>query len=158
MKPGYTGALLRLVAAVVALAVTLAIHSHPVYAQYTTVTGGPLACPDPDTVKAAVALINSIVILPIVLVALFAIVFNLFGSVSMVAMRLGEFFSERLRYVFELVIIYVLFLMNLEKAITGDSGCATVDWGTLLQSGPVFFRILGWLLGLLGLTPQSGGS
>lgn len=74
------------------------------------------------------------------------------GFVSMIAMRLGEFFNEKLRFVFEMVMIYILFLWNLdENLIDEEDGCAVVDWETLFSEGPLFFRMIGWLLNLLGI-------
>lgn len=118
--------------------------------------GFPPGCPSPDTVKELVNYLNAAILVVIIAIVLLVVLFNMFGTVSSIAMRLGEFFTERIRFVFELLLIYILFIWNLANAIPESSknGCATIDWNQLFNSGPLFFQIVGWLLKLLGFQLQ----
>lgn len=112
----------------------------------------PITCPDKDTVVLFINTLRMVLMLAIIVIVLFVVFFNMLGFVSMIAMRLGEFFNEKLRFVFEMVMIYILFLWNLdENLIDEEDGCAVVDWETLFSEGPLFFRMIGWLLNLLGI-------
>ena len=154
----YTKALLPYIASVLLLgAIRVAVFGIVSYAQSGS---SPLHCPSPETVTSMLNAISTIVLLAVIAIVILVIVFNTFGFVSMVAMRIGEFFNERLRFIFELILIYVLFLWNLNVAIgsngTGtQTGCAQVDWNKLLSEGPIFFQILGWLLQILGMWQPS---
>ena len=124
----------------------------------------PITCPDPNTVRDFVRALQSVVLVAIVVIVLLVMAFNVMGTTSMIAMRLGEFFTERLRLVFELILIYVLFLWGLENAIGPEGGqqqsqqqsekCAQVNWDKLFNEGPLFFRLVGWVLKALGIYPQ----
>lgn len=123
----------------------------------------PLVCPDKQTLQDALNFISAAILVVIIAIVLFIVLFNMLGTVSTIAMRLGEFFTERIRFVFELLLIYVLFIWNLGNAIDGDGSsnqtgtgteCAEIDWNTLFESGPLFFQLVGYLLRLLGIEIQ----
>lgn len=95
---------------------------------------------------------GTIILMSMILIALFIVVFNALGMISTLAMRVGEFFNERIRFVFELAAVYVLFLMNLQNAIDPQStSCATVLPSKLYTEGPLLFRAVGEALKWLGL-------
>ena len=111
-------------------------------------------CPSPEQVWNFIATLQTMVLVVILVIMIFVLVFHIFGVVSTIAMRIGEFFNERIRFAFELLVIYVFFLMNFTGEMVGvNSGeeCATVKPGLLFDNGPLFFRLMGWLLKLLGL-------
>ena len=123
-----------------------------IYAQ--TSSNIPFTCLNSDQVLAFVRTIGVVVMMSIIAIVLFVLIFNTLGFVSTLAMRVGEFFNERIRFVIELILIYVLFLWNLDTngIITNDNaGCAKISWNALFQSGPIFFQLMGWLLRLLSL-------
>jgi len=126
------------------------------FAQATTLNPQlTFTCVDPNSVQGFISAMQVIVLVAIILEVVFVVLFNTIGFVSNLAMRIGEFFMERIRFVFELLIVYILFLWNLDPAQiirTDPSGrCAQVDWTTLFNVGPIFFRLVGYLVHALGL-------
>jgi hypothetical protein len=118
-----------------------------------------LTCPTADTVRSFVSTLQVMLMMVIIVIVLFTIFFHMFGFISTVAMRLGEFFNERIRFVFELLAIYVFFLWGFDTQTMiqdGPDGCALVDWQSLFTSGPLLFRAFGWLLRLAGWWSPSG--
>jgi len=114
-----------------------------------------LTCLNAKDVKMLIASLQTILLVAIIAVVVLVLLFNTIGFISTMAMRIGEFFNERLRFVFELIVIYILFLYNFDLSDTGvirsRDGCADVDWIVLFNTGPLFFRIVGWLVHALGL-------
>jgi len=125
------------------------------YAQQQFSPSVVLECLDQESVQKMLSALQTIVLVAIILIVIFVILFNAIGFISSFAMRIGEFFMERIRFVFELLIIYVLFLWQLDVGQNGvigsDGKCATVDWRKLFSSGPLFFRIVGWIIKGLGI-------
>lgn len=111
-------------------------------------------CPSAQTVRTFVSSVSTILFMSMLVIIIFLIVFNIFGFISNVAMRLGEFFNERIRFVFELLFIYVLFLMNFDpNTMIGDiGGCATINYTQLFNNGALFYRFVGWILRMLGIS------
>lgn len=139
--------LLVLLVFVVARAATYGLL---MYAQTTP----PLfaGCPEAKTVKNFVSAIGIAVLMGVLVIAAFLVVFNTLGTVSTMMIRIGEFFNERIRFVFELILIYVFFMWNLPEAIKEvEGGCAAVDYVVLLNNGPLMFRIVGMILSWLGI-------
>jgi len=130
----------------------LAIIGVVSYAQETGPTL-PFQCPTKEYVWRFISFLQIMVLVVILVIVIFVLVFNMFGFVSTLAMRIGEFFNERIRFVFELLIVYVFFLHGFDETmiIEDVKKCAVVDTKALFSSGPVFFRLIGWLLTLLGL-------
>jgi len=142
-------AALHLLTLVLAGALHLAIAGVASYAQAM-----PIQCPPPDVVWNFIVTLQTMVLIMTLVILLFTFLFSMFGHSSSLLMRLGEFFSERLRFVFELVVIYVFFLMGFTPEMVGvGSGgqCASVNAKLLFESGPVFFRLIGLLLKLIGI-------
>jgi len=121
-----------------------------------------LGCLKAEDVRKVLSALQTIVLVAIILIVIFILLFNAIGFVSSLAMRIGEFFMERIRFVFELLIIYILFLWQLDpgnvigppqSSSGGSSGleCAEVNWNALFSSGPLFFRIVGWIIKGLGI-------
>jgi hypothetical protein len=81
--------------------------------------------------------------------------FSLFSWIQILA-RIAGFFTERVGFIFEFIIFYVFFLYPLDpsQAISGtgpNNACASVNFFYLVTSGPLFFRLIGIILQLLGL-------
>lgn len=112
-----------------------------------------LTCLNTNDVQTLIMSLQTILLVAIIAIIVLVLLFNTIGFISTMAMRIGEFFNERIRFVFELIVIYVLFLYNLDptKVITTQGACAHVDWIELFNTGPLFFRIVGWLVHALGL-------
>lgn len=112
-----------------------------------------LTCPNPDSVTNLINAVSTTILVAVVMIVVFLVIFNIIGTVSTVAMRIGEFFNERMRFVFELLVIYVLMLWGLSGSdiIGNRNNCAVVDFDKLLSSGPLMFRIIGEAMKWLGL-------
>jgi len=143
--------------AILALILTrFTIFATVAYAQETSPFSPSLAltCLNAESVRKMLEALQMIVLVAIILIVTAVLIFNAIGFVSTIAVRIGEFFMERLRFVFELLIVFILFLWPLtpSKIITGEANaCASVDWTTLFSSGPLFFRIVGWIIRGLGI-------
>lgn len=134
---------------VLALTLIILLTSSVAYGQQDI-----LQCPDADTVRSFISALQTVLLLAVLAIILLVLFFNVFGFISVMLMRLAEFFNERIRFVFELLFIYIFFLWQLDpEMITEVGGCAQVDWQALLSNGPLFFRVVGWLLRLLGIAP-----
>jgi len=158
MEPGQLKAVAAyIIVALAALSIKVLFFNTVSFAQATAQPVTPsviLSCLDKTSVQNMIYALQTIVLVAIILIVIFILVFNSIGFVSTLAMRLGEFFMERIRFVFELLIIFVLFLWNLDPGtmIGQDTGgCATVDWQALFSSGPLFFKFVGMILSALGL-------
>lgn len=136
----------QLLVILTAVLVRLALDSFVMYAQSQL-----FQCIDPQAVITLVSTISTVILIAMIAIVVFLVVFNTIGTISTMGMRLGEFFMERIRFVFELAVIYVLFFMNLQNAITSEGGCASIDINALYTSGPLLFRIIGEVLRWLGL-------
>lgn len=134
----------HLLVVLTAVLVRLALSSFIMHAQL-------FSCIDPQSVINLVSTISTVMLIAMIAIVVFLVVFNTIGTISTMGMRLGEFFMERIRFVFELAVIYVLFFMNLQSAISSEGGCASVNINTLYTSGPLLFRIIGEVLKWLGL-------
>ncbi|MEM4619136.1 MAG: hypothetical protein QXK54_04465 [Ignisphaera sp.] len=134
----------HLLVILVAIVVRLALDSFVMHAQL-------FQCIRPEAVRNLISTVSTIILLAMIAIVVFLVIFNTIGTISAIGMRLGEFFTERVRFVFELAVIYLLFFMNLHEAITASGDCATVDINTLFSNGPLLFRIIGEILKWLGL-------
>jgi len=112
-----------------------------------------LTCLNANDVQTLIASLQTILLVAIIAIIVLVLLFNTIGFISTMAMRIGEFFNERIRFVFELIVIYILFLHGLDPktVIKPEGACASVEWTNLLSTGPLFFRIVGWLVHALGL-------
>ncbi|MEM1694274.1 MAG: hypothetical protein QXH21_08165 [Ignisphaera sp.] len=134
----------QLLVVLTAVLMRLALDSFVVYAQL-------FQCVDAQSVINLVSAVSTVILIAMIAIVVFLVVFNTIGTVSAMGMKLGEFFLERIRFVFELAVIYLLFFMNLQDAIESQGGCATVNVNKLYTSGPLLFRIIGEVLKWLGL-------
>ncbi|MEM1694208.1 MAG: hypothetical protein QXL19_08410 [Ignisphaera sp.] len=134
----------HLLVILIAIVVRLALDSFVMHAQL-------FQCINPEVVRNLISTVSTIILIAMIAIVVFLVVFNTIGTISVIGMKLGEFFTERIRFVFELAIIYIMFFMNLHESITASGECATVDINTLFNSGPLLFRIIGEILRWLGL-------
>ena len=143
------------VAALIVLGMRLAVFGIVVYAQQG---GYPFACPSASAVTNFIRIVQTLLMMAIIAIVIFVLIFNMFGFISTMAMRIGEFFNERIRFVFELILIYVFFLWGLDNdnLIYDKGGCAAIRWDLLWTQGPLFFRLVYWLLTLIGVQPPTG--
>lgn len=111
-----------------------------------------LACPSVNSVKFVVATLNTTVVMAIIAIVFLAFLINVFTLFSQLLFRFAELFMERLRFVFDFLLIYALFLFNLDAAVCsyGDTGCATIDMNVLFSQGGLIFRLFGAALLILG--------
>lgn len=156
--------LMPLLTALALIAVPIAVKtSMCLVAEAQTVTTLPTllgVCPDPSSVRSTISAINVAILMAIIAMVVFVLLFNLFGTISRVAGAVGEFFMTRIGVVFELVLIWILFLWGLESSIgtAQGSGCACINWQNLFGNGPLFFRVVNILMAMIGLgTPQTSG-
>lgn len=112
-----------------------------------------LGCPRAADILALVSTISTVMLVAVVMIVVFLVIFNTIGTVSTIAMRISEFFNERIRFVFELIIVYILFIWGLSSTdiISEVAGCASVNYDALLDRGPLMFRLIGEMLRWLGL-------
>jgi len=116
----------------------------------------PFVCPTADSVRSMFSVLSTVVLMASIVVVILIILFNVFSFLSRTAGELAGFFTRNITFIFELLLIYILFLwgFNPTTMIQSDaSGCAVVVWNELLLNGPLFFRIVGWILTFLGLPP-----
>ena len=126
-------------------------------ASYSKSTPRPpdiVTCPDVGSVQATIDALRLMLLMGIIVILVFAIVFNTLGVLSQIALRLGEFFNERIRFAIELIVFYFLFFHNLDPAVIAPSeqtGCPEVNMALLLSQGPILFLLLGKALEVLGM-------
>lgn len=136
--------------------VIMLIMAPQVLLAQTTTTQPLLTCPSADMVRNVIRTLSSLILLAVLLVVILLILFNMLGTVSQLVLELGHFFNTRIRFVFELIIIYVLFLLGMDKNLNdiiqgSGNACASVNYHALLTKGPLFFRIVGMILSMLGI-------
>lgn len=108
-------------------------------------------CISKEEASNIITTVSVLCLLFIVAIVIFLIIFQVIGAVSPSVLRMAEFLSDRIRFIFEIAVLYVLFLWNLENAIGVHGNCATVDFTKLFTSGPLAFRLVGLFMRWLGL-------
>jgi len=149
--PAYTG-----YAVAVAALVALLLASPAVEAQTPTVTTIPLPfsyCVSADSMRATITTIQTLVLVLAIVIVAAVVALEFLGTFAQIAARLGDFFLGRIGILVEIFIIYFLFLypFNSNWINTSSGGCGTIDWQALLTRGPLFFRLVGWIIYGLGL-------
>jgi len=154
--PAYTG-----YAAVVAAFAALLLLSPAAEAQSATTIPLPFAyCVSADSMKATITTIQTLVLVLAIVIVAAVVALEFLGTFAQIAARLGDFFLSRIGILVEIFIIYFLFLYPFRSdwiTTPQGGGCGTIDWQALLTQGPLFFRLVGWIVYGLGLgAPPSG--